>query len=263
MIPAGARLSIGRLAIDPVGFETALDAVAGLVARHEGGMVFTPNVDHIVMAEDDDAFRRAYERADLSLADGMPVVWASHLLGMPLPAKISGSDLVPPLMALAGSMRWRVYLLGGNDGVARRAGDALEQLHPGLQIVGAASPRIDLSRPPAERRHIVREIQQARPDLVLVGLGAPKQELWIDESIGALRPAVLLGVGASIDFLAGTARRAPAWVSAHGLEWLYRLAHEPRRLWRRYLVRDPRFARIVLRELAARGSRRLRDGAFP
>ena len=258
------RLHIGQISIDRLGFDEALAAVTDLVARRHGGCVFTPNVDHIVMAEDNEDFRRAYAAADLSLADGMPVVWASRLLGSPLPAKISGSDLVGPLMALADSMRWRVYLLGGAEGVAQRAADALERTHARLAVVGAASPIIDLSRPREEREHIVEEIRRAAPDLVLVCLGAPKQELWIAENLDALSPAVLLGVGAAIDFLAGTARRAPRWVSEHGLEWLYRLVREPRRLWRRYLVRDPRFAGIVLRELyARRQAYRLRDEAPP
>lgn len=241
------RLCIGHIPIDRLGFAEALSAVANMVEARRGGMVYTPNVDHIVMAEDNADFREAYGTADLSLVDGMAVLWASHVLGSPLPEKISGSDLVPPLMDLADSRRWRVYLLGGADGVAHRAGQNLARTHKHLQIVGTASPRIDLSTPRGERRHIVEEIRTACPDLVLVGLGAPKQELWIHESIEELRPAVLLGVGASIDFLAGTARRAPRWISAAGLEWLYRLAHEPRRLWRRYLVRDPKFIGIVLR----------------
>ncbi len=244
----GTRLRIGHVPIDRLDFAQALSAVADLVDAGRGGVVYTPNVDHIVMAEDDEAFRNAYAQADLSLADGMPVVWASRLLGKPLPGRISGSDLVPPLMELADAREWRVYLLGGADGVARRAGENLERKHAHIQIAGTASPRIDLSKPRCARQPIVDEIQRTSPDLVLVGLGAPKQELFIQEAIEALRPAVLLGVGASIDFLAGTARRAPRWVSALGLEWLYRLVQEPRRLWRRYLVRDPRFFRIVLRE---------------
>ena len=118
-------------------------------------------------------------------------------------------------------------------------------------MVGTASPRIDLDAPDARRREVIDDIRRAAPDLVIVGLGAPKQELWIDASAPLLRPAVLLGVGASIDFLAGAARRAPRWMSAAGLEWAYRLVHEPRRLWRRYLVRDPKFLVIVLGQLLA------------
>jgi N-acetylglucosaminyldiphosphoundecaprenol N-acetyl-beta-D-mannosaminyltransferase len=213
--------------------------------------VFTPNVDHVVMASTDERLRRAYAAVDLALADGMPVVWASRVFGCPVPEKVSGSDLVPALMKRAEAEGWRVYLLGGADGVARRASRRLRRAHPGLRVVGTAAPRIDLGAPDAQMREVIDDIRGAAPDLVIVGLGAPKQELWIDASAPLLQPAVLLGVGASIDFLAGTRRRAPPWMSAAGLEWAYRLAHEPRRLFRRYLLRDPRFLIIVLRQLLA------------
>jgi N-acetylglucosaminyldiphosphoundecaprenol N-acetyl-beta-D-mannosaminyltransferase len=160
---------------------------------------------------------------------------------------VSGSDLLMPLMKDAASRGWRVFLLGGGDGVAARAQSELERLLPGIRIVGALGPRVDM-REPASRRDDVRDaVKRATPDIVVVGLGAPKQELFIHESRAALAPAVLLGLGASIDFLAGAVPRAPAWMSKSGLEWAYRLAREPRRLWRRYLVRDPKFLLILAR----------------
>jgi N-acetylglucosaminyldiphosphoundecaprenol N-acetyl-beta-D-mannosaminyltransferase len=250
--PKVRRFRLGQVPVDRVTFGEALVEIAELVERRRGGMVFTPNVDHVVMADDDDRLRRAYADADLALADGMPVIWASHVLGTPLPEKISGSDLVLPLMELAAAEGFRVYLLGGAPGVAQLAEQNLRRQHPDLAIVGTASPRIDLEEPKAQREHVLEAIRSAAPDLVIVGLGAPKQEIWIHEVADALRPAVLLGVGAAIDFLAGTARRAPKWMSAAGLEWAYRLTREPRRLWRRYLVRDPRFLGIVARQLLLR-----------
>ena len=243
------RVRIGPVLVDRVTFAGALDAVAELVERRRGGTVFTPNVDHVVMASEDESLRRAYAGVDLSLADGMPVVWAARALGAPLPERVAGSDLCAPLMQRAAEEGWRVYLLGGGRGSARRAASHLRMAYPDLRIVGTASPRIDMTEPPARRRAVVDTIRAVAPDIVLVGLGAPKQEKWIHESAAALAPAVLLGVGASIDFLAGNARRAPGWMSAAGLEWLYRLAKEPRRLWRRYLVRDPRFLGILLVQL--------------
>lgn len=255
----GRRIQLGQLAVDRITFAGAVDAITTLVERGRGGMVFTPNVDHVVMAEDDLRFRRAYAAADLSLADGMPVVWASHLLGQPVPEKISGSDLAPSLMNRAEIKGFRVYLLGGAPGVAELAANNLRRRHPRLTIVGTASPRIDLREPEESRQGVLDEIRKAAPDLVLVALGAPKQEIWMHEAADALRPAVLLGVGASIDFLAGTARRSPAWMSAAGLEWLYRLAREPRRLARRYLLRDPKFLGILLGELRARRALSCRD----
>lgn len=241
------RARIGRVPIDPLTFDEAIDAIERLVASGEGGMVFTPNVDHVVMAEHHHDFRDAYEAASLSLVDGMPVVWASRLLGRPLPEKVSGSDLVPRLVERAAARAWRVFLLGGAEGSAAIAARSLEA--QGVVVVGLASPRVAETASPEAHAALADEIAATKPDVVLVGLGAPKQELFCNAVRERLRPAVLLGVGASIDFLAGAVPRAPAWMSQNGLEWLYRLGREPRRLWRRYLLRDPRFFALIVRQL--------------
>jgi exopolysaccharide biosynthesis WecB/TagA/CpsF family protein len=243
------RWRLGNVPVDRVGFAEALDAIARLVEAGNGGAVFTPNVDHVVLAETDARLRAAYDRVSLSLGDGMPVVWASRLFGPRLPGKVSGSDLVLPLMKLAAARGWRVYVVGGAEGVAARAAKELRERIPRLHVVGTDSPRIDMDAPSSGRADVSVQIREARPDLVLVAFGSPKQELWIDEVRDALRPSVLVAVGAGLDFVAGVVRRAPGWMSAAGLEWLYRLAREPRRLWRRYLVRDPRFVLIVWRML--------------
>jgi N-acetylglucosaminyldiphosphoundecaprenol N-acetyl-beta-D-mannosaminyltransferase len=238
-----ARVRIGRIWIDSVTFDEALTAIEALTGH--GGAVFTPNVDHVVTADKNEEFRAAYEAADLSLADGQWVVWASRVLKTPLPAKISGSDLTLPLAKLAGEKGRSIYLLGGAPGAAEAAGKRLTA-ECGVRICGIDSPRIDLNKPdPA----IVERMKLAAPDLVLVALGSPKQELWIHRNREALRPAVLLGIGATLDFLAGQVRRAPSWISRFGLEWAFRLILEPRRLARRYLVNDPKFAAILLRTL--------------
>ena len=244
----GTRVRIGRISIDALRLEEAIDAIDSLVARGRGGMVFTPNVDHIVMAEENPQFRSAYEAADLSLVDGVPVLWASRILGRALPEKVSGSDLVRPLAARAALRQWRVYFLGARAGVGAKARESLEQDYPGLRIVGTSSPDIDLDAPVDDHGDVLAEVQKARPHLLFLALGAPKQEVWAHRIRDLVRPAVILGVGAALDFIAGTVKRAPPWVSVTGFEWLYRLAHEPRRLWRRYLLRDPKFLAIVLRE---------------
>jgi N-acetylglucosaminyldiphosphoundecaprenol N-acetyl-beta-D-mannosaminyltransferase len=244
---APRRLWLGRLPIDAVTFAEALDRIEALVSAGRGGAVFTPNVDHVVKAEHDPELRAAYAAASLSLADGTPVVWASRLLRPPLPEKVSGSDLVVPLAERAARRGWRVYLLGGAAGAAERAAAALASRH-GTNVVGTEAPVVTLEpRGDATSRAIVERIRGARPDLVLVAFGAPKQEIWIHRHAAALRPAVAIGVGASLDFLAGAVPRAPAWMSRTGLEWLYRLGREPRRLWRRYLVEDPEFALVLVR----------------
>jgi N-acetylglucosaminyldiphosphoundecaprenol N-acetyl-beta-D-mannosaminyltransferase len=253
----GRRVYVGGVPIDALDRDGAVAAILDLVSRGEGGAVFTPNVDHIVEFEHNPRLREAYRAADLSLADGMPVVWAARLMGEALPERVAGSDLILPLMRRAAALQQRVFLLGGQEGVAGLAAERLTQWMPGLQIVGTLAPRVDMSEPRDRRAHVVDAVRAARPHLVVVGLGAPKQELWIHEARETLRPAVLLGLGASIDFTAGTVPRAPAWMSRAGLEWAYRLGREPRRLWRRYLLKDPEFALILLRTLLARnGARR-------
>ena len=247
------RVRVGKLSLDVVDFEGALDAIDRLIRNKNGGTVFTPNVDHVVMAEHDERFRTAYAAAALSLVDGTPVLWASRLLRTPLPAKISGSDLVMPLMRRAAERGHRVYFLGGAEGVAELAKSKLEAALPGIRIVGTDASRIDVNQP-LETDEVVQRIRRAEPDLVLVALGAPKQELWSFTRTELLKPAVLIGVGASLDFVAGIQKRAPSWMSKAGLEWLYRLAQEPRRLAARYLLRDPEFCLILLKQLA-QGSR--------
>jgi N-acetylglucosaminyldiphosphoundecaprenol N-acetyl-beta-D-mannosaminyltransferase len=254
------RLRVGRVQVDDVTFPEALDAIAEMISSGRGGAVFTPNIDHVVLAEDDASFRGAYERAELAVVDGTLLLWSSRLLGVPLPEKISGSDLALPLMERAEREGWRVFLFGGAAGVADRAAAKLKERFPRIVIVGTDSTHVDMNAPASARADTIARIRDAKPDLVLVALGAPKQELFIDEAAGPLRPAVLIGVGATVDFIAGTMKRAPAWISGAGLEWLYRLAQEPGRLWKRYLVRDPRFLLILIRDLRKERSRRVVSG---
>jgi len=245
------RIRIGSLPVDSVSFEQALDAIDDLVRNKRGGRVFTPNVDHVVQAEHDLRFRAAYSDVSLSLVDGMPLMWASRWLKTPLPEKISGSDLVWPLMRRAAERGYRVYFLGGAPGAAELAKQRLLQELPSLQIVGIDPARIDVDAAPDVQRPILDRIASAKPDLLLVALGAPKQEIWSHEQRASLKDAVAVGVGASLDFIAGTVQRAPSWLSNVGLEWAYRLVQEPRRLAARYLLRDPQFFRIVARQMRA------------
>jgi N-acetylglucosaminyldiphosphoundecaprenol N-acetyl-beta-D-mannosaminyltransferase len=254
-----ARIRVGSVPVDVLGFDAAIEAITELVKARRGGTVFTPNVDHVVMAQRDDAFRAAYAGVSLSLVDGMPVLWASRLLGTPLPEKVSGSDLVVPLARRAATEGFRVYLLGGGPGVAAQVHERLQELAPGIRVVGAEGPRVDADPLASGNEAIIQRVEAARPDLVLVALGAPKQELLCAAYAARLAPAVLVAVGAGLDFIAGTVRRAPKWMSRSGFEWLYRLALEPRRLAGRYLGRDPQFLTIVARQLLFERSASPRD----
>lgn len=241
------RLRLGKVPIDVLTFAEALDAVQRLVEAGKGGFVFTPNVDHIVTVDDHPEFEAAYQRADLSLADGAPVVWASRLFDTPLPERVAGSDLIEPLLERAGHLSWRVAFLGAGPGVAEKAAE-IARAKWGTQVVSTDAPMVDL-KDEAQLDGIGTRLAEARADLVLMAFGAPKQELLIARIAERVRPAVLLGIGASLDFIAGTVKRAPPLFRRAGLEWLYRLGQEPRRLWRRYLVNDPKFALILLRTL--------------
>ncbi len=241
---------LGKVPVDVLTFAEALDAVERLITGRQGGYVFTPNIDHVVSVEDSPEFEKAYARASLSLADGMPIVWASRLLGQPLPERVAGSDLVGPLLERAGQRGWRVYFLGAGPGVAEKAA-AIARERWGTNVIGTDAPMVNLADT-AQIDRIAAQLASAQPDLVLMAFGAPKQELLIDRIADRVKPAVLLGIGASLDFIAGTITRAPDLMRRAGLEWLFRLAQEPRRLWRRYLVNDPKFLLILLRALKDR-----------
>lgn len=243
------RLKVGSLEIDVIGFEHAVEAVIALAKGGSGGYVVTPNVDHVVLAEKNTDFRAAYEHAALSFVDGMPLVWASRLLGEPLPDKISGSDLIAPLMKRAADEQLRVYLLGAGPGVAEKAGAELHRRY-GVNIVGCDAPMLSASPGDAETAQALARIRAAQPHLVLVAMGAPKQELFMHRFEEAYAPAVALGIGAGLDFIAGTVKRAPRWMQKAGLEWLYRLVSEPKRLWRRYLLNDPQFLFILMKTMS-------------
>lgn len=244
------------LRIHALSFDQAIAQIVNLIQRREGGYVLTPNVDHVVLVQSNEDFRKSYEQANLVFVDGMPIVWVSKLLGPPLPQKISGSDLIEPLMQKAAEYGFRVYLLGTKREVAERAANKLREQFPALNIVGSDSPFIDINAPESAHRPVLEKLREAKPDIVLTALGSPKQEIFVHRYRDAIAPAVAIGIGAGLDFLAGVVPRAPKWVSKSGLEWLYRLGLEPRRLWKRYLVRDPKFAWIVLKELYARAKER-------
>jgi N-acetylglucosaminyldiphosphoundecaprenol N-acetyl-beta-D-mannosaminyltransferase len=245
-----ARFRVGRVWADVVDLQGAIERIEALVSAGAGGAVFTPNVDHVVNAERLPALAEAYARADLCLADGMPLVWASRVLGPALPERVAGSDLAGPLLTRAAVRGWPVFLLGGRPGAAEKAAEALRR--SGVQLVGAEGPPVfeDGSVDPA----VLERVRTAAPSLLLVGLGSPKQELFIDRQRTVLGSAVCFACGAVIDFLAGELPRAPRWMARTGLEWAYRLGREPRRLWRRYLVNDPVFLRILARDWNARRS---------
>ena len=226
----------------------AIKHFSNISRQKQSRVVFTPNVDHLVLMDLEEDFRDSYHQADYILADGMPLVWFSRLVGKPLPERVTGADLLPGLCAVAARKDLRIFLMGGALNVTPVAAKNLCQKFPGLQIVGIETPPVGFEQDEQWNKRLLTSINQASPDFLFVGLGAPKQEIWIARHKHELKTGLILGIGGAFDMEAGIFSRAPEWMQACGLEWVWRLSKDPKRLWRRYLVRDLRFLKILFRE---------------
>ncbi len=234
-----------------INFDELCDIILERRSANLSTVIFTPNVDHVVRVNKSDEFRDVYEGVTLSVVDGTPLMWALRLLGRPVAEKLSGSDLVPGLSAWAAGEGLSVFLLGAAPGVADAAAEALRASSPTLKIAGTYCPPLGFEHDPDENEKILQAIRAAKPDLLFAALGSPKQEIWLADYGHRIGPCTSIGIGATLDFLAGRVRRAPRWMQQSGIEWLWRLVQEPRRLWRRYLVEDSAFIAMFLRAWCA------------
>lgn len=248
-----ARVHILGMPLDVVTIDETLDHLVRLARGDRAAYVVTANVDHVLRYRRCPDLRPLYSQADLVVADGTPLVWASKLLGKRLPERVAGSDLFPALCQRAAEADLSVYFLGGAPGSAIAAADVLQKRHPRLRVVGTYCPDYGFERDSGECTRIVDHIRQAGPDILFVGLGSPKQEQWIDAYREACGVKLSMGIGISFSFVCGHVTRAPRWIQRLGLEWAHRLVQEPRRLWKRYLVVDAAFVFLVVRELFFRG----------
>jgi N-acetylglucosaminyldiphosphoundecaprenol N-acetyl-beta-D-mannosaminyltransferase len=238
---------------------TEAEAVEHIVTasrRGQGGWVATPNTDICRLGRRDAGLRRLVAGASLVVADGMPLVWAARLRGTPLPERVAGGSLIFSLSRAAAGAGLSIYLLGGAADVPERAAAELGRRYPGLVVAGTDAPPLGFDTDPAAAGAVRQRVVAAAPDIVFVGLGCPKQERLIAQLAPALPRAWFLGVGAAIPYAARTLPRAPRWMRQAGLSWLFRLAHEPRRLFRRYIVHDLPFAARLLAAAAAQRWRR-------
>lgn len=244
---------IGHAHVDAVGFDEAVTAIARPASQRTSPLlVVTPNIAHIAMLERDAGLQDAYARAGLVLADGWPVAAAATRLGRVAVPRVTGADLLPAVLARAAATGLTVALVGGREGAAALAAARAEDDLPGLRVVLAEGPRFP-ERPGAPDAERLAAMLPQGVDVVVLGLGAPKQELLVAAGMraGVLPPAAYLCFGAAIDFVAGVVERAPQrWRRWH-LEWAHRVVQEPRRLAGRYLVAAPRFAAVVVRERRA------------
>jgi N-acetylglucosaminyldiphosphoundecaprenol N-acetyl-beta-D-mannosaminyltransferase len=250
----------------PMAVVTEGDAVRAIVdaaVTGSGHWTITANLDHIRRYHRDPAQRALIDDADMVVADGTPLIWASRLAGEPLPERVSGSSMVWSICEAASASGQSIFLLGGDPGVAERAADVFRNAYPGLEIAGTGCPPVGFENNDQELDRIKREVTDAAPRIVFVALGFPKQDLLIRALCGSLPSASFLGVGISLSYATGDLSRPPAWICNLGLEWAYRLRQEPtRRLVRRYIVDGLPFAMqltiAAARHRVARGS----HGAF-
>jgi N-acetylglucosaminyldiphosphoundecaprenol N-acetyl-beta-D-mannosaminyltransferase len=239
---------------------TTLEQAAEHVVRSSvggtGGWVITPNLDILRRTARDPSFRELYDQSTLRLADGMPLVWASRLRRTPLPERVAGSDLIFRLVAKAAEQGASIFLLGGNPGAAEKTAEILTAKHPALKIAGIACPEFGFEKDPAKLDALTQSLIAARPNIVLVALGSPKQEHLILHLRTKLPAAWFLGIGITFSFVAGEVQRAPVWMRRVGLEWSHRLLQEPRRLAKRYLIDGLPFAAYLFAKSALEGLRK-------
>ena len=234
------RARIMGVNVSAITMADALGAIEDWIGRKAHHFVCITGVHGVIESQSDPALMAIHEHAGLVTPDGMPLVWMARKLGHRHTERVYGPDLMLQLSALSAEKGYRQYYFGGAPGLADRLRDRLTARFPGLAVAGTFSPPFR-SIPADEDEEMVRMINDARPDIVWVGLSTPKQEYWMARHVGRIDAPVMIGVGAAFDFLAGTKRQAPPWMQRNGLEWLFRLVSEPRRLWRRYGKIVPQF----------------------
>jgi N-acetylglucosaminyldiphosphoundecaprenol N-acetyl-beta-D-mannosaminyltransferase len=248
VIPQVNILGVGVSAIATV---MALQTIEVWIKRCEPHYVCITGVHGVMESQRDASLRQIHNRAGLVTPDGMPLVWLSWLMGFPHVERVYGPDLLLATCQYGALKGYRHFFYGGAPGVAERLVRRLQARIPELQVAGIESPPFRPLTPDEEQTEAAR-INTTRPDIVWVGISTPKQELWMARHVGRLVAPVLIGVGAAFDFHSGVKRQAPRWMQRSGLEWLFRLTTEPRRLWRRYLINNPWFLWLILHQLLGR-----------
>lgn len=233
-----ARMKFMNTEIDNLTMQETLQAINQLIQENKSAYVVTPNVDHIVQLETNRELQEVYKNAALILTDGKPLLWIANWYGTPIKEKISGSDLFPLLCNMAAAKGYKMFFLGAAEGVAKRAAENLTMKYKGLQVVGTYSPPFGFENNKNEMDKIKNMIKASKPDILIVGLGCPKQEKFMYHHCKELGVPISFGLGASFDFEAGNIKRAPRWMANHGLEWLFRITQDPKRMAKRYLVDD-------------------------
>ena len=253
-------IRIGAVAVHVISLSDLLAAFHRIIERREKGYACFCEAHLCVRAAKDGRTRRVLEEATFVLPDGVAITWGARLLGERFPDRLDGPSVMLDVCRYGLNRGYRHFFYGGAEGIPERLAERLIDRYPGLKVAGTFSPPFR-QLTPEEDAQIITMINERNPDIVWVGLGAPKQEIWMHRCLPLYAPAVALGIGASLDFIAGTVKRSPQWMSQSGLEWAYRLYREPRRLWRRYLINDPKFLLILARTMKRPLEERVLDSA--
>lgn len=243
------KVELFGLRVDNLSMEETLARIDEFIASGEVHHHVVVNVDKIVKAHRDPQIRAIINACDLVNVDGQPVLWAARLLGKPLKERVAGIDLMQRLIEHAAAKGYRLYFLGAREEVVSKLVKKVGKENPGAEIAGWRNGYWNDAEEPA----VARAIAAAQPDILFVAISSPKKEIFLSRWKKEIRAPFVMGVGGSFDVVAGRVKRAPRWMQRCGLEWLFRLIQEPRRMWRRYLVDDPRFFGIFLREVFRSG----------
>lgn len=239
------RIEVMGCFVDNLSMEETLQTVEDFIASGQPHQHVVVNVDKLVKARHDAELRRIINECALINADGMPVVWASRLLGKPLRERVAGVDLFEALMKRSGEKGWRVYLLGAREDIVSRVKQLYEAKYPRLVVAGYRNGYWK----PEEEAEVVAQVRDARADILFVAISSPKKEQFLGRYQREMRIPFAMGVGGTFDVAAGKVKRAPSWMQRGGLEWFYRFLQEPRRMFRRYFVEDMAFFGMLAREL--------------
>ncbi|GAA2789542.1 WecB/TagA/CpsF family glycosyltransferase [Kribbella solani] len=240
------RVDVLGIHVSVTNLDAAVATFADWIDAEERQLVCVSDMNALLHARADARLTEVYNTSGLTVPDGMPLVWAGKKAGFEQMSRVAGPDLLERVLAESAERGWTQYFYGGAEGVAEELRERFQERHPALKVVGVECPPYrELTD--AEDAETVDRMNEARPDIVWVGLGAPKQERWMADHRDRLNATILIGVGAAFDFHTGRLDRAPAWMQRSGLEWSYRLYKEPKRLWRRYLLGIPRFLAGILR----------------
>lgn len=231
--------------VNNIDMDEAMMTIENMIAKKNKSYIVAVNVDVIMKIENDVYLKKTVDEADLVLVDGQPLVWVAKWYKTPIKAKISGSDLVPRLCEISAKKGYKIFIIGGKNGIAEQAKRNLEEKHNRIKIVGTYAPPFGFEKDKKEIDRINKMISLAHPDILIVCFGCPKQEKWIYENYKKYDAIVSVCAGATVDFLAGNIERAPEWMSVHGLEWFYRFTREPKRLFKRYFLDDTKIMGLI------------------